>query len=116
MPADHPKDDPSRYPALGRMFNWVDQPGNDRKLMWYLIGACALLVLAPLVVHQHVHFPFLGIPGVYGAMGFVFFAALILAAKYLRFLLSRPEDYYAPRAVDSEAYPEAELERAEHDA
>ena len=37
-----------------------------------------------------------------------------IAAKMLRVLIKRPEDYYAPNAIDTEEYPEEELQKQEH--
>jgi len=46
--------------------------------------------------------------------GFIGFTGLILAAKTLRILIQRPENYYKEKAVDSEEYPEDQLERDDH--
>ena len=43
-------------------------------------------------------------------------AALVICAKAMRLVLKRPEDYYAPKDVESEAYPEDQLEKVDHDA
>ena len=113
--AEH-HDDPAKWPRLGRAFNWVDQPGNGTKIALALAGLCTLTLLLPLVLGHPAHEgPVHGF-GVYGAMGFVFFTALILLAKYLRAPIKRPEDYYSPKAVDTEAYPPEELGRVDNDA
>jgi hypothetical protein len=35
-------------------------------------------------------------------------------AKGLRVLIKRPEDYYGNKAVDTEEYPEDQLDKREH--
>jgi hypothetical protein len=57
-----------------------------------MIGA--LLVLADLVVHRHAEIGFDGWFNFYGLYGFVACIALVLAAKLLRRVVMRREDYY----------------------
>jgi hypothetical protein len=57
-----------------------------------MIGA--LLVLADLVVHRHAEIGFDGWFSFYGLYGFVACIALVLAAKLLRRVVMRREDYY----------------------
>ena len=109
-------DNPANYPLLGRMMLWVDKPGSANKIFWGLTVACVLLFLADFTYEKHGHFQIEDIPGFYGIFGFVMFTALILAAKGLRILIKRPEDYYGDKAVDVEDYPEDQLDRVEHDA
>ena len=110
------KDDPSKFPSLGRALLWVDRPGSANKLFWGLAILCGLLFLADFTYHKHGHFEVENLPGFYGIYGFVMFTGLILAAKALRVLIKRPEDFYGDKAVDSEDYPEDQLERIENDA
>jgi hypothetical protein len=51
-------------------------------------------VLADLVVHRHAETAFDGWFGFYGLYGFVACVALVLAAKLLRRVVMRREDYY----------------------
>ena len=74
--------------------SWLDQPQNVARLyrgLWVFGG---FLVLADLVVHRHAETPFDGWFGFYGFYGFVACVALVLAAKLLRRVVMRGEDYY----------------------
>lgn len=112
---DHKDEHPETYPALGRMLLWVDRPGSATKIFWALAGVCALLFALDFTYHKHGHFTVEDYPGFYGIYGFVMFTGLILAAKGLRVLIKRPEDYYGDKAVDREDYPEDQLEKVGHD-
>jgi len=107
--------DPKKLPALGRMLLWVDKPGSANKIFWALAVVCGLLFLADFTYEKHSYFDIEHLPGFYGIYGFVMFTGLILAAKGLRVLIKRNEDFYGDKAVDSEDYPEAGLEKVDHD-
>lgn len=109
------KTDPSKLPALGRMFGWVDRPGSADKIFWALIVVCILLFLADFTYHKHAYFSWEEMPGFYAIYGFVLFTALILVAKGLRVLIKRPEDFYKDKAIDREQYPEEELGKVNYD-
>ncbi len=110
------KDNPDTYPALGRMLLWVDRPGSANKIFRALAVVCGLLFLADFTFEKHGYFDVEHLPGFFGAYGFIMFTGLILAAKGLRVLIKRPEDYYGDKAVDREEYPESELEKVDYDA
>lgn len=107
--------DPAKLPALGRMLLWVDKSGSATKITWALAVVCGLLVLADFTFEKHGHFDVENLPGFFGAYGFVMFTGLILAAKGLRVLIKRREDFYGDKAVDREDYPEAGLDKVDHD-
>jgi len=65
-----------------------------RKVFYGLIGLCALSVLADLFYEKHVHYVAEMLIGAYGIFGFASAVGLVLAAKELRKLLMRDEDYY----------------------
>lgn len=73
---------------------WLDDKRNVNKIVYALYALSAgLLVIDPLI---HKHGPF-GIEhwwGFYGIYGFVGCVFLVLAAKELRKLVMRGEDYY----------------------
>ena len=74
--------------------SWLDHSKNVARLyrgLWVFGG---LLVLADLVVHRHAETAFDGRFGFYGLYGFVACVALVLAAKLLRRVVMRREDYY----------------------
>jgi hypothetical protein len=73
---------------------WLDRPENVARLyvgLWVFGGALALL---DLVVHRHAEVGFDGWFSFYALYGFFACVALVLAAKVLRRLVMRREDYY----------------------
>lgn len=87
-------------------------PRSDAFL--YALGAvCVLLFAGDFLYHKHGYFEIEELPGFYGIIGFLSCGVLAVLAGVLRNLLTRPEDYYAPRDIDAEAYPEAGTERAD---
>ena len=95
---------------------WVDRPGSAMKIVWALAVACLLLFLADFTYEKHGYFDVENIPGFFAGYGFVMFTGLILAAKGLRVLIKRREDFYGDKAIDREDYPDAELGKVDHDA
>lgn len=73
---------------------WLDEPKNVAKIYRGLWIFGALLALADLVVHRHAEAGLDGWLGFYAFYGFVACVALVLAAKVLRRIVMRPEDYY----------------------
>ncbi len=71
-----------------------DQPRNVKRLLTGLYVACGLSVVAELFVQRHAESWWEGILGFYPVYGFVAIVILILAAKELRKLVRRAEDYY----------------------
>ena len=107
-------DSPESWPALGRALSWVDRPGNPLRIVWVLAAGCAIVALADFAFERHGYQEMEHLPAFYAIFGFVGFTALIFLARGLRVLVKRPEDYYAPNAVDSEAYPPDQLEIRDH--
>ncbi len=73
---------------------WLDRKENVDKIVYALYLACVLVLAADFFVHRHGSFAIEDVPGFYGLYGFVACVGLVLAAKLLRRLLIRPEDYY----------------------
>lgn len=73
---------------------WLDEPGNVTKLYIGLWVIGILLVSVDLFLHRHEDFEFATLFGFHGLYGFFACVALVLAAKQLRRILMRPEDYY----------------------
>ena len=73
---------------------WLDDPRNVRKIVWALVAVCVGLTLADLFYKKKVHWDFEGWFGFFGFYGFVGCVGLVLAAKLLRKLVMRGEDYY----------------------
>lgn len=85
---------PTPAAATDEKSYWLDQPGNVRKIYWGLWVVSFLLVAADLLYEKHPHFPMEGWFGFFGFYGFVSCVSLVLAAKVLRKIMMRPEDYY----------------------
>ncbi len=73
---------------------WLDRKENVTKVYRGVWGLCALLFLVEPLVHKHVDFSFENWFGFHGWFGFVACVGLVLAAKLLRLVVKRPEDYY----------------------
>ena len=108
------KENHQNWPALGRMFSWMDKAGSADKLFWGLAIVCLLVGLMDFAYEKHTYFDVEYLPNFYGFFGFVAFSFIIFAAKALRVLIKQPEDYYGSQAIDREEYPPAELERKDH--
>jgi hypothetical protein len=79
--------------APGKRY-WLDGSENVTLIYRALWVAGILLLVADLVVHRHEEIGFAELFGFYGFYGFFACVALVLAAKLLRKLIMRPEDYY----------------------
>ncbi len=73
---------------------WLRRPVVN-VMVYCLYAICAASILLELVIHRHEILSFSGIFGFYGIFGFVACVALVLAAKLMRRVLMRPEDYYS---------------------
>ena len=73
---------------------WLDERRNVDKVYWALLIVCAGLFAADLFYDKHGKFAVEDLFGFYGLYGFIACVFLVLAAKQLRKLLIRPEDYY----------------------
>jgi hypothetical protein len=73
---------------------WLDRPHNVDRLVYGLVLICALLMLADLFYHRHTHFGFEGWFGFFAWFGFLGCVGLVLAAKAMRRLVKRDENYY----------------------
>ncbi|MEM9554993.1 MAG: hypothetical protein AAGC60_12090 [Acidobacteriota bacterium] len=72
-----------------------------------LYAVCAALFVLGVVIaatthtFDHAHYGFERWPGFYGLFGFASFVFIVFAAKLLRRLVMRPEDYYGDdRPID----------------
>lgn len=77
----------------GRKY-WLDDPRNHDKLSWWLLGICIVVLLADLAYTKHPVFAWEGWFGFFAFFGFVACVGLVLAAKAMRKLIKRDEDYY----------------------
>ena len=105
---------PENIHPIGEKLLWVEKPENIRLMIIGLAVFCALLFLGDFIIDRHGHFELENIPGFYGIFGFLAFSFIIIATKFLRMIIGRKEDYYAPNAIDAEDYPPQELDIKEH--
>lgn len=70
------------------------RPAVVRWIVWLLYCLCAASVLLDVVIHRHEYFGFAGLFGFYAGFGLIACVALVLAAKLMRRVLMRDEDYY----------------------
>lgn len=108
---DTRKDNPATYPALGRALLFLDNRRNVDLIVYGLFVLCAGLFLADFFYHKHTYMAVEEFPGFYALYGFFMCAGLVICARGMRIFLKRPEDYYAPKDVESEPYPEEGLGR-----
>ena len=80
--------------ARGEKKYWLDDPRNVRTIYVGLWIVCGLLVTADLLYEKHIEFPIERVWGFFGFYGFVSCVLLVLAAKQLRKIVGRSEDYY----------------------
>ncbi|MBL4864705.1 MAG: hypothetical protein JKY63_07475 [Rhodobiaceae bacterium] len=106
-----PDTDPASLPWLGRKLLWLDDMKNVDCIVYALFVVCAGLFAADFFYHKHITVEIEAVPGFYALYGFFMCAALVICARALRVILKRPEDYYAPHDIESEAYPEDQLSR-----
>ena len=112
---DHiPSHEAENFSFLGRILGWFIRPENSKYITIILIIICIGLFFADFTYEKYGHFSIEKYKGFYGFYGFVMFTGLILVAKGLRFFVNQPEEYYGDRAIDSEEYPEDQLEKVEH--
>jgi hypothetical protein len=73
---------------------WLDEPRTVTRIVSGLAVLCALALVADLFYTKLPHFTVEGWPAFYPVYGFVGSVLLVLAAKRLRRLLRRDEDFY----------------------
>jgi DNA phosphorothioation-dependent restriction protein DptG len=74
--------------------HWLDSSKNVTMLYRGLWIVCAALFAADLFLHRHEDFSFATLFGFHSLYGFLACAVIVLAAKQLRRVLMRDEDYY----------------------
>jgi hypothetical protein len=73
---------------------WLDHPANVEWIVRAVYLICAALVVADIFVPKHGPFAVEHVFGFYAWYGFFACVGLVLAAKALRRVLMRPENYY----------------------
>jgi hypothetical protein len=82
---------------------WADGPVFLKRIVWAVYGICAVLLVIDPFVHKHGPFAIEHWWGFYGIYGFIGCVFLVLAAKEMRRVLLRPEDYYDKREGGDDA-------------
>ncbi|MCA8970799.1 MAG: hypothetical protein KDC95_13475 [Planctomycetes bacterium] len=84
---------------------------DGAKLLRALWISCAVLAVAGLVFDMHPHFGYEKIPLFHALFGFAAFAVIVALGAALRFVVSRPENYYEARnGTEGAGLPEADLD------
>lgn len=99
---------------LGQKIVPIEKPSNLNRLIAALAVFCALLFVGDFVIHRHTYFETEAFHGFYALFGFSAFAFIVIATKYLKRLIGRSEDYYAPSVIDAEDYPDVDTDRKEY--
>ena len=76
---------------------WLDKPGNLQRLLKWFYWICGVLLALDFVIHRHVTHPWENLFVFYGIFGFAACVVLVLAAREMRKVLMRKEDYYDDR-------------------
>jgi Na+/melibiose symporter-like transporter len=77
-----------------RWWDRLDSPQAGRTVFRVLAVVCAGLLLADFFYPKHAEFSWEGWFGFYGVYGFLGCVFLVLAAKEMRRVVKRDEDYY----------------------
>ena len=74
----------------------LESPSTINKIILGLALACILLLLFDLLpfYEKHVHFKFEKWFGFFAFFGFIVYAVLVFAGRFLRIIVRREEDYY----------------------
>lgn len=97
-------------PPLGRLLGVVEK--HFFKAL--VVGAVAVLV-AGFLIPMHGEFEIEEFGGFFAIYGFVSLIVLLVLARILRVIASRPEDYYGEASVNAEEYPADQVELRDHD-
>lgn len=73
---------------------WADIHENKRRVRVALYAVCLLLLVLDLFIHRHTYNTLEQIPLFYALYGFAALVFAVVAAKGLRALVKRDEDYY----------------------
>jgi hypothetical protein len=74
--------------------NWLDRPRSVDKIIRAVAIICLAVVAADFFYEKHGHYSWEEWPGFYALFGFTSCVVLVIAAKGLRKILMRDEDYY----------------------
>ena len=92
--SNEPTEPSDRSTPSGEKKDWLDDPGNVSKIFYGIVAVCALLLAADLFYDKHAESSLELYFGFSAFFGFVSYVFIVFAAKQLRKILMRPEDYY----------------------
>ena len=72
----------------------LDNPRNVSLVVRGFYIVCILLILLELILHRHATREWESFTGFYALFGFIACVTIVLAAKQLRKIMKRKEDYY----------------------
>ena len=110
------KDSSADYPKLGKLISWVDKPGSNQKIFYILILLCIASFGLEWTYEKHAYFEIESYKGFYAFYGFIVFSVLIFIATLLRKIVKVRENFYLEKSIDSESYPDDQIQRIDHDA
>lgn len=87
----------------GEKKRFLDRQENVDRLLWGTTIIGGLLLLVDFVYHRHIYHPWEHLPAFYGIFGAVSIIVLVQAAKGLRRLVMRGEDFYEKRGRDTDS-------------
>lgn len=87
---------------------WLDRPGSVDKIVRTLYVLCGVSVLLEFVIEREEKLAFAEWFAFYAWYGFIACVGLVLAAKVLRLIVIRPEDYYTASEQDATGKDEPE--------
>jgi hypothetical protein len=86
--------EPGEHPLSVLVFSWMRSKLFFRGLTAMLAMAGAALIALEFVFVRRAYLSIDGVPGFFGAFGFIAFALAVLSGWPLGKLMRRPEDYY----------------------
>lgn len=89
--------------------NMTEPPEQNQKpfgrIFYALVVICGILFVAGFFTKKKEGLAIESIPALYVIAALVSVLIIVFGARIMRSVLTRDETYYAPKAVDSEAYP-----------
>lgn len=86
---------PKKAPKKGlEKRHLFDDSKNVKRAIYALFAVCGLSLGLDFFINRHADHPWEGLFGFYAVYGFVACVILVLAAKEMRKILMRGEDYY----------------------
>lgn len=86
--------------SSNRNKGWLEKPENIDRIVYTLYAVCALVAALDFVVPRQEYLDFAQWFGFYAWFGFIACVGLVIAAKGLRRIVMRPEDYYNDNPED----------------